>query len=104
MSTKKQQSASADLAEQVAEKIAEQHRKLTLDEWQTIKDTMDADEGNEIKLTFTTTLTNRPAEEGTVASKDSRIVSVVAFSLGKHTAKMESPFPDAAQMELGDNK
>lgn len=98
--SKKQKSAFEELASQVADKIAEQHRKLTIDEWDTISQTMDADEDKEIKLTFTTTLTNRPAEPGQVASKDSRIVSVVAFSLGKHTAKTESPFPDPKQMDL----
>ena len=63
---------------------------------------MDADEGKEIKLSFATTLTHPEAEEGTVASKDSRILTTLSFSLGKQSDKSESPFPDPSQMELGE--
>lgn len=97
---KKQKSETEDLATQVADKIAEQHRKLTLDNWEKIKEVMDADDDHEIKVSFATTLTNRPAEPGTVASKDSRIITVASFSLGKHSQKTESPFPDPHQMTL----
>jgi hypothetical protein len=94
--------AAAELAEAVADKIAEQTRQLVIKNWPDIDKTMDADEGKEIKLSFSTTLTHRAAEEGTVASKDSRILTTLAFSLGKQSDKTESPFPDPEQMELSD--
>lgn len=100
----KKTTKSAELATAVADKIADQIRQLAIDNWPDIEKTMDADEGKEIKLSFATTLTHRPAEEGNVASKDSRIVSVLNFSLGKQSDKTESPFPDPEQMELGDKE
>lgn len=92
-----------EIGELVAAKIGEQHQALSLEHWSEIKETMDRDDDHEVKVTFTTTLTNRPAEPGTVASKDSRILTTVAWSLGRKTAKMESPFPLAGQPELPTN-
>lgn len=97
---KKPQTQAADLASAVADEIAKQHRDLTIRNWTEIQKVMDAEK--EIKLAFSTALTNRPAEEGTVASKDSRIITTISFSLGKHSDKIESVFPDPDQMELGD--
>lgn len=89
-----------ELAQQVSDKIAEQHSELTNRNWADIKSVMDADESNEVKLSFSTVVTNRPAEPGTVASKDSRIVTTLSFSLGKQSDKIESPFPEANQLDL----
>jgi len=89
-----------DLAQQVSDKIAQQHHELTNRNWAAIKEVMDNDEDHEIKLQFSTVVTNRPAEQGAVASKDSRIETVLAFSLGKQSDKVSSPFPLANQMEL----
>lgn len=89
----------ADIAAAVADEIAKQHRDLTIRNWSEIQKVMDAEQ--EIKLAFSTVLTNRAAEEGTVASKDSRIISTVNYGLGKRSDKIESAFPDPDQMELG---
>lgn len=101
MSKPKTNTKAADIASAVADEIANQHRALTIRNWPEIQKVMDA-EGGEIKLAFSTTLTNRPAEEGTVAAKDSRVSTVISFSLGKMTDKIESGYPDPAQMELGE--
>lgn len=98
----KPKSKNAELAEAVADKIAEQVKQLVLDNWADIQKTMDGNDDKEIKLSLATTLTHRPAEEGAVASKDSRIKTVLAFSLGKSSDSVDSPFPDAEQMELGE--
>jgi hypothetical protein len=103
MSTKKAKNPSNEIGEQVAAKIAEQHHELTTRNWPDILTTMDADEDSEVKLAFSTTITNRPAEPGTVASKDSRIVTTLSFSLGKKSDKIDSPFPDANQPDLPAN-
>lgn len=97
----KPKSKSAELASAVAEKIADQVKQLVIDNWTDIDRTMNADEGKEIKISFATTMTHRAAEEGNVASKDSRILTTLAMSLGKLSDKTESPFPDPQQMELG---
>lgn len=89
-----------DLAQQVSDKIAQQHHELTNRNWAAIQTVMDNDEDHEIKLQFSTVVTNRPAEPGAVASKDSRIETVLAFSLGKQSDKVSSPFPLANQPEL----
>lgn len=102
--TTKVKSQSAELAEAVADKIAEQARQLTLNNWTDIQRTMDEDDDKEIKLSFSTVLTHREAEEGTVASKDSRILTTLSFSLGKQSDKAESPYPDPEQMELGEQE
>lgn len=101
---RKAQNPDNELGEQVAEKIAQQHRDLTLRNWPAIKNVMDNDEGGEAKVSFATVLTNRPAEDGAQASKDRRIVTTISFSLGKQTDKIESDFPVADQMELGEKK
>jgi hypothetical protein len=101
MSTKKAaKNPSNEIGEQVAQKIAEQHQDLTARNWPDIRATMDADEEKEVKLAFSTVITNRPAEPGTVASKDSRIVTTLSFSLGKKSDKIDSPFPLANQPDL----
>ncbi len=100
MSKPKAGTKAADVATAVADEIAKQHRDLTIRNWPEIQKVMDAEQ--EIKLAFSTALTNRPAEEGTVASKDSRIITTISFSLGKQTDKIESAFPDPDQMELGE--
>jgi hypothetical protein len=92
-----------EIGEQVAAKIAEQHQELTQRNWPDIQRVMDEDEDNEVKLSFSTVITNRPAEPGTVASKDSRIVTTLSFSLGKQSDKVESPFPLANQPDLPTN-
>lgn len=89
-----------ELAQQVADEVARQHHELTNRNWAQIQDTMNGDEDGEVKLTFATTITNRRAEDGNQASKDSRIVTTMSFSLGKKSDKIESAFPDPAQMEL----
>lgn len=91
-----------ELAQQVADKIAEQHHELTNRNWSQIKVVMDNDEDHEVKLAFSTVVTNRPAEPGAVASKDSRIETTLAFSLGKASDKVSSPFPLANQPDLPD--
>lgn len=100
--TTKAKSQSAELAEAVADEIAKQHRELVIRTRPDIQRLLDQD--GEIKVTFGTVLTNRPAEEGTVASKDSRILTTVHFSLGKLSEKIESAFPDPEQMELGEKE
>lgn len=101
MNTKHTQTPiSDDLAQQVCEKIADQHRTLTARNWPEIKSTMEADEDGEVKLAFSTVITNRPAEPGNNASKDSRIVTTMSFSLGKKSDKIESEFPTAEQPDL----
>lgn len=92
---------SAELAQAVADKIADQIRSLVIDNWPDIDRTMTSDEGKEISLSFSSKLTHRAAEDGTVASKDSRILTTLAFSLGKLSDKTESPFPEPDQLELG---
>lgn len=89
------------LGDSVANEVARQHRELMQRNWPEIQPLLEDDEtGNEIKLAFSTTLTNRPATDGNVASKDSRIITTIAFSLGKQTDKIESAFPDPNQLEL----
>lgn len=99
---KKPKTQAAELAEAVADKVAEQVRQLTIDNWKDIERTLDGSEGKEITISFSTKLTHRAAEEGNVASKDSRILTTLAMSLGKLSDKTESPFPDPEQMELGE--
>lgn len=98
--TTKKRNPQNEIGEQVAAKISEQHLELTQRNWIDIKQVMDADEDNEVKLAFSTVITNRPAEPGTVASKDSRIVTTLSFSLGKQSDKIDSPFPLEDQPEL----
>lgn len=102
MSTKKAKNPLNEIGELVAQKISEQHRDLTARNWPAIQETMDCDDDKEVKLSFSTVITNRPAEPGTVASKDSRIVTTVQWSLGKRSDKIESPFPLTHQPELGE--
>lgn len=97
---KKTNTKASDIAAAVAAEISKQHRDLTIRTWPDIQRLLDED--GEIKVSFSTTLTNRKAEEGTVAAKDSRIATVVTFSLGKLSEKIESGFPDPDQMELGE--
>lgn len=92
-----------EIGEQVAAKIAEQHQELAQRNWLDIQRVMDEDEDSEVKLAFSTVITNRPAEPGTVASKDSRIVTTLAFSLGRQTDKCESPYPLNNQPDLPTN-
>lgn len=102
MSTKKKPSSPKNqIAQAVSDKIAEQHQLLTSRNWPEIEATMDGSEEKEVKLSFSTVVTNRPAEPGAVASKDSRIKTTLAFSLGKKSDSIDSPFPEADQMELG---
>lgn len=89
-----------ELAQQVSDKIADQHSELTNRNWAEINSVMEDDEDREIILSFKTTITNRPAEPGNVASRDSRIVTVLAYSKGRNSDKTESPFPDPTQPEL----
>lgn len=100
---KKPKNPANELGEQVASKIAEQHQELTQRNWPEIQRVMDDDEDSEVKLAFSTVVTNRPAEPGTVASKDSRIVTTLSFSLGKMSDKIDSPFPLANQPDLPGN-
>lgn len=89
------------LGDAVAKEMAKQHRELLNRNWPEIQVFLDDDEsGNEVKLAFSTTLTNRVGEEGNVAAKDSRIITTLAFSLGKKTDKIESTFPDPNQPDL----
>lgn len=91
----------AGLGDAVARELAKQHRELMNRNWGEIQTLLeDDDSGNEVKLSFSTTLTNRAGEPGNVADKDSRIISTIAFSLGKKTDKIESSFPDPNQPEL----
>lgn len=96
----RKKSAATEIAQQVADKIAEQHQQLTARNWPEISATMERDENGEVKLAFATVLTNRPAEPGTVASKDSRIVTTISWSLGRKSDKIESEYPDPSQPEL----
>lgn len=91
---------SDELAQAIAEKIADQHRTLAARNWPEIKSTMDSDETGEIVIQFKTTITDRPAEPGNVANKDSRIVTTMSFSLGKKSDKIESELPNPEQPEL----
>lgn len=101
MSTKKvAKNPENEIGEQVASKIAEQHHDLIARNWPDILQTMNADEDKEVKLSFSTVITNREAEPGTVASKDSRIKTTLSFSLGKQSDSMDSPFPLANQPDL----
>lgn len=102
--SKKAPTKSAELAAAVADKIADQTRQLVIDNWTDIDRTMNGSEDKEIKLSFGTVLTHREPEEGTVASKDSRIKTTLAFSLGKASDSVDSPYPEPDQMELGDPK
>lgn len=93
--------AAAGLGDTVAREISRQHSELMKRNWPEIQPLLeDDDSGNEVKLAFSTTLTNRPAQEGNEASKDSRIITTLAFSLGKKSDKIESAFPDPNQPEL----
>lgn len=104
MSTKKApKNLKNQIAQAVAAKIAEQHEQLTARNWPEIEATMEADDDGEVKLSFSTTVTNRPAEPGSVASKDSRIKTTLAFSLGKKSDSIDSPFPEADQLDLPGN-
>lgn len=101
MSTrKKAANPSNEIGEQVAEKIAEQHHDLVARNWTTIIETMEGDDDREVKITFSTVVTNREAEPGTVASKDSRIKTVLSMALGKLSDSVDSPYPIANQMDL----
>lgn len=68
--------------------------------WTTILETMEADDDREVKITFATVITNREAEPGTVASKDSRLKTVMSMPLGKLSDSVDSPFPLANQPDL----
>lgn len=102
MSNRKAKNPDNEIGELVAQKIAEQHQQLTEENWPKISALLKEDE--EVKVSFGTVITNRAAEEGTVANKDSRIITTIAFSLGKFTAKKESPFPTPDQMDLGEQQ
>lgn len=98
--TKKAQNPQNEIGEQVASKIAEQHHDLMARNWPTILETMEGDDDREVKITFSTVVTNREAEPGTVASKDSRIKTTMSMPLGKLSDAIDSPFPLAHQPEL----
>lgn len=98
--TTKKRNPQNEIGEQVAAKISEQHLELTQRNWPEIQRVMDEDEDNEVKITFATIITNRPAEPGTVASKDSRIKTTMSMPLGKLSDAIDSPYPLAHQPEL----
>lgn len=100
MSKPKPKNPDNEIGEQVAAKIAEQHHDLVARNWTTILETMESDDDREVKISFSTVVTNREAEPGTVASKDSRIKTTMAMPLGKLSDSIDSPFPLANQMDL----
>ncbi len=88
-----------ELAQQVSNEVSRLIHELTNENWTEIKRVMD-NEGGEIAVSFGVKLTNRPAVDGNVASKDQRISATISFSLGKRTEKAETAFPDPTQPNL----
>ena len=84
-------STTTEIEKEIQSKSKEQVGELIGREWPEISRILDKD--GEIKLSLGITVTNREAESGNHAEKDSRIRTTLAFA-EKFTDSVESPLDD----------